>query len=990
MATSPELLPSHQSLISDSAITAEIAAARGYRSIEKKTDLKGLGFSGAQCRVPALLIPIHSVHGELAGYQIRPDDPRAVNGRILKYETPKGMRMLLDVPPAARAALGDPHIPFTITEGARKADAAVSLDACCVSLLGVWNWRGTNVYGGKTALPDLEAVACNGRTVYLAFDSDAMTKAAVHGALTRLSALLKSRGAHVRIVYLPADPTGTKTGLDDFLAAGHAMSDVYALATDELRPLPGAARDGEILAEAGPYRERREGLFLLKTKEGDEAEIRLTNFRARIVGEVARDDGAETRLSIEVEGTVGETPRRFAVTAAQFSGMAWPIEHLGSGAIVTAGFGQKDHARCAIQELSGSVPRRSIYEHTGWRILDGVPAFLHAGGAIGPNGPVPGTETDIQDLLHMVRFPDPLPSGEELQDAIAASLRILDLLPGPITIPLLGLVYRAPLGSTDLAMHLAGATGSGKSELAALAMQHYGAGFTRKNLPSWASTANALGTLQFMAKDIVVVMDDFAPNGTQQDAAALNRKVDQVIRGAGNSSGRSRAAPDGTLRPTRAPRSSLLSTGEDAFRGQSIQGRTVTLEVTAKLGKPGGIQSEALSACQQDGAEGRYAAVMASYLQWLARRHAGLANEVRTRFEQFRERARGTGGHARDPEKVAHLAVGWDLFLDFVVEAGVLPEAEASAFRQRVWHALLTTAAAQASFQQVSDPVVRFIELLDAALSSGLAHCVSPDGGFPDSTPERWGWARRSQGEGAGGDWITRGSQVGWIEGCDLYLDIDSALRAVQIAAGSGEGILLGAGALAKRLSEAHLLLSEDEARGRCRIRKVLQGKRRAVLHLHADTAERLLPPDERPTRPSDAGAASIGSPEADNGPKVWADVQAHGPEGDNDRAHTATSSDAAEARGSPGAGEWAEWAGHGADGVDNIDDVSSGRSAPVCPSPAAPLTMSMARPSRRGTRAEYEPCECAGDGDGGGLLNFDPPREPESVSRHHDGKVSP
>ncbi len=28
-----------------------------------------------------------------------------------------------------------------ITEGARKADAAVSKSLCCVDLLGVWNWR---------------------------------------------------------------------------------------------------------------------------------------------------------------------------------------------------------------------------------------------------------------------------------------------------------------------------------------------------------------------------------------------------------------------------------------------------------------------------------------------------------------------------------------------------------------------------------------------------------------------------------------------------------------------------------------------------------------------------------------------------------------------------------------------------------------------------------------------------------------------------------
>ena len=41
----------------------------------------------------------------------------------------------------------------------RKADAAVSIGLCCIAVLGVWNWRGTSDWGGKTALPDWEMIA---------------------------------------------------------------------------------------------------------------------------------------------------------------------------------------------------------------------------------------------------------------------------------------------------------------------------------------------------------------------------------------------------------------------------------------------------------------------------------------------------------------------------------------------------------------------------------------------------------------------------------------------------------------------------------------------------------------------------------------------------------------------------------------------------------------------------------------------------------------
>ena len=72
------LLPQHAALLTASAITDEVAAARGYRSVEQKARLTERGFSSTQARVPALLIPIWNVQGEIALYQTRADDPRIV------------------------------------------------------------------------------------------------------------------------------------------------------------------------------------------------------------------------------------------------------------------------------------------------------------------------------------------------------------------------------------------------------------------------------------------------------------------------------------------------------------------------------------------------------------------------------------------------------------------------------------------------------------------------------------------------------------------------------------------------------------------------------------------------------------------------------------------------------------------------------------------------------------------------------------------------
>ena len=196
------LLPHHSALLQASAIAPEVAMARGYRSVTTKAELKQLGFPQSQRLAPSLLIPIWDIQGATATYQLRPDTPRIKRERVLKYETRAGSRLVLDVPPAVRPQLADPSQPLWITEGARKADSAVSAGMCCVGLLGVWSWRGTNRWGGKAALPDWELIALNGRTAYIVFDSDVMEKPSVYLALCRLKAFLEFRHAKVMVIYL--------------------------------------------------------------------------------------------------------------------------------------------------------------------------------------------------------------------------------------------------------------------------------------------------------------------------------------------------------------------------------------------------------------------------------------------------------------------------------------------------------------------------------------------------------------------------------------------------------------------------------------------------------------------------------------------------------------------------------------------------------------------------------------------------------------------
>lgn len=226
-----------------SGISDEVIAERGYRSVGERQELLRLGFSARQVRVPALLVPLHDVHGQIAGYAIRPQEPRVIDGRTLKYEEPKGSTKRLDVPPRCRSLLGDPSTTLYITEGAKKADALAGLGACAVNISGVWAWRGTNEYGGKVVLPDWDSIALNERLVRIAFDSDIVEKPAVRLALVRLRNFLQSRSAVVEVVSLPPAEGGGKQGIDDFLAAGHTLIDLEALCAPDLPDVPDAVAD---------------------------------------------------------------------------------------------------------------------------------------------------------------------------------------------------------------------------------------------------------------------------------------------------------------------------------------------------------------------------------------------------------------------------------------------------------------------------------------------------------------------------------------------------------------------------------------------------------------------------------------------------------------------------------------------------------------------------------------------------------------------------
>ncbi|MFB3778734.1 MAG: bifunctional DNA primase/polymerase [Bryobacteraceae bacterium] len=573
------------------------------------------------------------------------------------------------------------------------------------------------------------------------------------------------------------------------------------------------------------YRERAGGIIRLKSgKDGSEEVVPLTNFQAHIMANIAEDDGVEVRRSFEIEAGLQGRVSTFVVPANRFTSMEWPIEHLGAAAIIQPN--QKEWARVAIQSLSDHIQERRVYTHTGWRRIGDQYLYLHGDGAIGAGGAVP--EVDVRLAGALAHYSLLLPkSQQELVESVRVSLGVLEVAPDNISCPVLAAVCRACLKSCDFTVWLGGPTGAFKSELAALAQQHYGAAMNARHLPgNFASTGNALESLAFSAKDTLLVIDDFAPHGGVQDIARYHAAADRILRAAGNNQGRGRLSSDARLREAKPPRGLILATGEDMPRGQSIRGRTFMVEVA-----PGEVRTDVLTECQVAAATGKYSRTMGAFVQSLAGKYDQWQTALQARVLELRSLA--TRAHSRTPGIVADLYAGFEKFLEFGISAGAITAREEQALGERCWKALNGVARAQRLQQEASEPTERFLELLRGAILSGQAYVAGLDGGAAAGNGQ-WGW--QVVGSGDRERLVSRGKCIGWLDGANLYLEPTASFgMAQEMGRATGEPLPIGPTTLNKRLKEKGLLATVDLTRGTLTVRRRILGSSIPVLHLLSD-----------------------------------------------------------------------------------------------------------------------------------------------------------
>lgn len=517
----------------------------------------------------------------------------------------------------------------------------------------------------------------------------------------------------------------------------------------------------------------------------------------RVGGDVRKD------YVVECEAATGKLPL-VKVPSVDFGALGWVPAQLGSRAkLAPMSPAKREILRCAI-EMSSKPTFSDVYQELGWRQIDGKDVYLHAGGGIGQDGVIEA-RVEPGDRLTQAVLPAPALDPTTVLDLIADLIGCC--LP-EVTWPLLAATFRAPLlrwqEQVD-SIFVCGRSGSQKTSLVILFQQFFGAGFgggrgQAKPPASFSDTAKSIIHRAHVAAHMLVVVDDYAPASNDHRAAQQQAVAEEVLRAAGNRSGRGRLTADAQQMASLAPRSLIIATGEDCQMTESIVARLFLLEIAR-----GQVILPSLGISQERAWRGEFSALMADYIAWLAERGGPIGSPSY-------ETAPTSGEIPRAPDMHANLAWGLKNLFAWLVARGAA--ADECGLMERAALAALKVAAEKSVKESTGvDPASRFIDTLCEALAEGSARIIGSN-----ESPDY--------------DSVGKGPVVGYHSGTGsnfgdrVWLLPSASLAAIKkLGAKAGKPYTLSERGTGKRLHESALLLATDTTRGTLTVRRTLGGQ---------------------------------------------------------------------------------------------------------------------------------------------------------------------
>ena len=615
--------------------------------IERVSDTDARERFGVQGQVSkdmaGIVFPYHSyVTGHRVTARVRRDNPEFEGDKPKnKYISAYGDGRHLYFPPDARQKLQELSTPIVLVEAeksvlaltawARRASAAV----IPVGMGGCWGWRGrigkTEGINGERVdvegpLPDM--AVCDARTVYVMLDSNAASNSKVQAARNALVRELVRRGCTVRLCHLPEE-SGIN-GPDDYVGA--RGDDALARILDGARPAVASCDFG-----GGRFEVNDKGVSYIgpddkdgnpkpavwicaplhvaaSTRDGKSNEWgRLLEWRDRdgvrhqwaMPNELLQGDGIDVRRELARQG-LSISPVKAARDLLATYLQIWPVD---ARARCVDRLGWHGGVYVLPGEVFGNNGERVVFQNAGFV----EPAFSAAG------------------------------TVQEWRDHVATLAQGNSRLALAICIAFAGTLLELA-GEDSGGFHLYGPSSTGKSTALKVGASVWGK--PEKPNPywrSWRATTNGLEGLAALHSDGMLILDELSE--------ADPREAGEAAYLLANGLGKSRAARNGTARPSASWRLLFLSSGEETLSalmaragqkptvGQEIRLAEISADAGAGLGAFDELHESADGATFSNavkGAASRYhGAVGAEWLRLVVRDKAKLDTVLRDGIRQF-------------------------------------------------------------------------------------------------------------------------------------------------------------------------------------------------------------------------------------------------------------------------------------------------------------------------------------------------------------------
>ena len=603
------------------------------------------------------------------------------------------------------------------------------------------------------------------------------------------------------------------------------MAKALGLGKEELKKVLGTVERETPIS----YSEIKKGVLYFQNEA-------LGNFHARISKELILDDGLnqpQVRFTLEGQLGSGEKLNTIEIDSEEFLSLSFLNKLWGARPILYIPYGKRHLFLRAVQEVSlKDMKRERVYTCTGWTKVDGERSFLTASGSISAKGFDKNMRVELDDNLSHYTLPEP-PQGKERYEAIRASLAFLDLAPLRVSAPIWAAMYASLLTEVlplYTVLWVYGATQSGKSTIAHLALTHFGEGFIegrQYHAPTdWMSTATHLEESMFSAKDIPLIIDDFAPQFQgKEDATRIRATANRVVRSMGNRSARGRSK--NYQAKTLAPRGLVLSTAELPLSGESTVGRMLYIPIERGDFLPDTNEKSRpmLDLAQEQAQSGMYALAMSAYIQWLAtnweRAVETLAKFQAESLRKIRERSEMQN---RLPDYFVVLDASQKLALSAFCEMGILGKEEEKVLSEEISEALANVVAMQVEKIAKESPVRKFFEALESLLTRHKVYLASRTKDFHHIQPPK-------------------AEMIGWHNPDEniVYLDDGACLELVRnYWAGQGEYFDTTTDALRRQMGQLPALLAERGKGYNLLVSKWIAGKSRRALAINQERVQEL------------------------------------------------------------------------------------------------------------------------------------------------------